>query len=82
MFNGKKIKELEEKVDDLELRIADLAYKVNRQSDDIDKLYVVFANKIAKIQTQEKTQTQESKPKAKPKYRPKKNGKETPKSAE
>jgi uncharacterized coiled-coil protein SlyX len=74
MFYGKRIQQLEERVDALEKRVHELAHKVYEQSADIDKLYELFANKVAKAQTQE------SKPK--PKFRPKKNGKETPKSAE
>lgn len=71
MFYLKRIKELKAEVADLEVRVHELAHSVHQQSDDIDKLYAMFANQAA-VNAQ----------KPKPKYRPKKNGKETPKASE
>ena len=73
MFNTKRIKELESRVDSLEQRVKELAHNVAEQVLEIDKLYSLFVNQVAANVQQ---------PKPKPKYKPKKNGKENPKASE
>ena len=70
MFYGKKIKELEARVNALETRVHELNHAVAQQGIEIDKLYVLFANTIA-------AKVQDKKPSHR--HRPKKNnGKENP----
>lgn len=70
MFYGKKIKELEERVNALETRIHELNNAVTLQGAEIDKLYALFANQAA-------AKVQDKKPSYR--HRPKKNnGKENP----
>lgn len=70
MFNGKKIKELEERVNALETRVHELNHAVAQQGTEIDKLYALFANQSA-------AKVQDKKPSYR--HRPKKNnGKENP----
>ena len=73
MFNTKRIKELEDRVDSLEKRIHEFAHKAEEHTLELDKLYSMFVSQVA-------ANIQQSKPK--PKYRPKKNGKENPKASE
>ena len=47
MFYGKKIKELEARVNALETRIHELTHSVAQQGTEIDKLYALFANQAA-----------------------------------
>ena len=63
MFNGKKIKELDAKISELEQRVETLVKTVKEQNEEIDRLYLSFIKQ------------EQSQPKKK--YRPrKKNGKE------
>ena len=79
MFNGKKIKQLEERVAALNVKVQALvgevdlfAKRVEAQSVEIEKLYMRLAINAAE-------KAQQSKPK--PKRRPRKNGKENPEAA-
>ena len=87
MFYGKRITELEGKIDSLEQKVRDLVYKVGEMSIQLDSLVESLM-----VQQQEELKQmfgdhlkleQEQKPKPKPKKRkPKKNyDKETPESA-
>ena len=71
MFNGKKIKELDAKISELEQRVETLVKTVKEQNEEIDRLYMSFIKQdTAKAIKQEQSQS-------KKKYRPrKKNGKE------
>lgn len=76
MFNNKKIKELELRIEVLEERVRELVHKGREQSGEIDKIYLLFE--------QQAVNTQKPKPAPKPKFKPrkKKNGEENPKASE
>lgn len=44
MFNNKKIKDLEVRLNDLEDRVRRLALRIQEQSEEIDKLHMLFVN--------------------------------------
>lgn len=74
MFYGKKIKELEARVAELEVRTDILAEKVSQQSKEIDNLYALFVNQQPVAENPVVAPAPEKKPR---RYRTRrKNGKE------
>lgn len=80
MFYAKRIKNLEDKIDALEVKVKELLAITSKYCQDVDKL--LLAHKRVE-EAKEKTKQDAVKPAPRPRRRPRKNnGKENPKAGE
>ena len=80
MFYGNRIKNLEDKIDALEVKVKELLAITSKYCQDVDHLFLTYKRQE---EAKEKAKQEAVKPAPRPRRRPRKNnGKENPKAGE